>query len=324
MNEFHMSTEFAEEVKNLRLPQFVIPLDIPMLTNDTTIALELTDLAKDFTLRGKDASIDFLSIDAEIAEVDIENDKNAPKAWLLSGRKNDFYRDWFNSLPSEKKIANCKREICKILDKSNHVTGIAEYVDIVVASLSPEQLEDLLQTPYKYAEKIRKKIDNLLLVHQEKIFDLWREQGIITTQPLYSFPPTITPIRHTQTIIANSLYTSEADMNNFEEETVMKLVSRGNIRWWHRNISRKGFCINGFDRAYPDIIAMTKSGMILIIETKGDHLENSESERKCRIGREWANLAGANYRYYMTFKEKDLKWKGAVRLDGLLEIVQGL
>jgi type III restriction enzyme len=69
---------------------------------------------------------------------------------------------------------------------------------------------------------------------------------------------------------------------------------------------------------------LTKSRKILIIETKGGHLENSESEKKCRIGREREKLAGANYRYYMVFKDKNLDWDGAVRLDRLLEIVKGL
>ena len=122
----------------------------------------------------------------------------------------------------------------------------------------------------------------------------------------------------------NSLYTAEEDMNDLEKDLVWEIANLPNIRWWHRNISKKGFCINAFERHYPDIIVMTKNGKILLIETKGDHLENSESEKKCSIGREWANLAGADYRYYMVFRYKDLKWDGAVRFNRLLEIVQGL
>jgi type III restriction enzyme len=36
MNEFHITDKFAAEVSYLRLPQFVMPLDIPTLTGDTT------------------------------------------------------------------------------------------------------------------------------------------------------------------------------------------------------------------------------------------------------------------------------------------------
>ena len=41
------------------------------------------------------------------------------------------------------------------------------------------------------------------------------------------------------------------------------------IRWWHRNIARTGFAINGFINHYPDFIVRTRSGKIGIIEAKG-------------------------------------------------------
>jgi len=323
MNEFHIADEFAEDVKNLRLPQFVMPIDMPTFTNDKEKRLTPEDLTHGFTLKGKDATIDFLSIDAEIASIDIDGDKNIPKAWKLSGKENEYMRNWLNSQPSKTRIAAAKAEIRKKLDKDNALTGVSDYVESVVSTLTPEQLEDLQQSSYKYADKIRRKIDTLLLAHREDKFRLWLEQGRITVQPMFAFPLTISPSRHTQTI-PNSLYTSEEDMNDFEKDVIWQIANLPNIRWWHRNIVMKGFCINGSKRHYPDIIVMTKSGKVLLIETKGDHLENSESEQKCRIGREWANLAGAEYRYYMVFKNKDLKWDGAVRFDRLLEILKGL
>ena len=322
MNEFFIMEEFAAEAKNLCLPQFVIPLDISMFPEDKFKLLTEEDLTVEFTLKNKDATIDFLSIDAEIARVDI--DKSAPKAWKLSGTDNEFFREWFNSLPTEKRISECKGIIRRFLDKSNVLTGVSDYVDAVIETLSAEQLDDLQQSPYKYAEKIRKRIKELLLTHRENKFKLWREQGRITVEPWYSFSKSITPLRFTQTI-PNSLYTAEEDMNGLEKDVVWAIANLSdNISWWHRNASKTGFCVNGFENAYPDIIAMTKRGKLLLIETKGDHLENIESERKCRIGREWANLAGADYRYYMVFRDKDLNWDGAVRFDRLIEIVKGL
>jgi type III restriction enzyme len=321
MNEFHIADEFAEEVKDLLLPQFVIPLEIPILTGDTTKLLTEEDLTAGFTLKNKDATIDFLSIDAEIARVDVSG--TAPKAWKLSGIDNEFFRDWFNSLPTDERVAECKGIIRRYLDKNNSLTGISGYIDSVVETLSAEQLDDLQQSPYKYAEKIRRKINELLLIHRENKFKLWREQGRITVEPRYAFPATIAPLKFTQTI-PGSLYTAEEDMNGLEKDVVWAIANIGNVRWWHRNASKTGFCVNGFDHAYPDIIVMTRSGKVLLLETKGDHLENSESERKCCIGREWANLAGTNYRYYMVFRDKALTWDGAVRFDGLIEIMRGL
>ena len=209
------------------------------------------------------------------------------------------------------------------MDKNNALAGVAEYVDSVVSTLTTEQVDDLQQSPYKYAEKIKRKINGFLLAHRERTFKLWLEQGRITVESKFEFPPTISPSRYTQAL-PHSLYIAEEEMNGLERDLVWEIANLPNVRWWHRNISKKGFCINAFERHYPDIIVMMKSGKVLLIETKGDHLENSESEKKCKIGREWEKYAGTDYRYYMVFRDKNLKWDGAVRFSGLLEILRGL
>ena len=69
---------------------------------------------------------------------------------------------------------------------------------------------------------------------------------------------------------------------------------------------------------------MTNKGNILMIEPKGDHLENAESKRKAEVGKAWERKAGLRYRYYMVFKEKDLRHEGTVRFDLFMEILKGL
>lgn len=39
--------------------------------------------------------------------------------------------------------------------------------------------------------------------------------------------------------------------------------------------------------------------MTIIIETKGDDRDNSDSIRKLTLGKAWAAKAGNNYRYFM-------------------------
>lgn len=95
-----------------------------------------------------------------------------------------------------------------------------------------------------------------------------------------------------------------------------------NIKWWHRNISRQGFVINGSTRAYPDLIAMTTGGKILMIETKGDHLDNDDSKAKAKIGQQWDMLAGSKYRYFMVFQSKAPDFQGAYSYDRFMEIVK--
>ena len=70
-------------------------------------------------------------------------------------------------------------------------------------------------------------------------------------------------------------------------------------------MARKGFAINGAVNAYPDLMVRTESGKLLLIETKGDQLENSESREKAEIGAKWAEMAGRMYKYYMVFEDKE-------------------
>jgi type III restriction enzyme len=109
--------------------------------------------------------------------------------------------------------------------------------------------------------------------------------------------------------ISKSLYEREGQINNFEERVILEISNLPNIAFWHRNLERgKGFCINGFKlNHYPDFIVMTKSHKIVVIETKGDDRDNSDSEAKNRLGREWANKAGSDYKYFMVFDNRRVK-----------------
>lgn len=97
-----------------------------------------------------------------------------------------------------------------------------------------------------------------------------------------------------------------------------------NVRWWHRIIDRKGFKLNGFINHYPDFIVMTKSGVLVLIETKGDHLANDENRSKLKLGRTWQAQAGKNYRYFMVFKDKTLNADGAYTVDEFVDVMKEL
>ena len=121
-----------------------------------------------------------------------------------------------------------------------------------------------------------------------------------------------------------SLYQAEEDMNRLEQDLVMELTALPNVRWWHRNMSRSGFCINGYINHYPDIMVMTNSGKIILVETKGDHLKNDDSRDKIALGNAWRNAAGNQYRYYMVFREEDKLPVGAVSMSTFIDIIKKL
>ena len=326
MNVFQVSEPYVEYAAALRLPQFVIPLHLPLFEQSSTTLLTREALTEGFTLRNKDTVIDFTTVEGEIARVDIAESSGAvPKAWKLTGADNQFFRAYFNSQPPEKRIEHCKRIILSQLSKINAVNDgdLEDYVSRVIGGLSPDQLDDLQQSPHIYLAKIKDKINSLIDAHRASTFDLWVQQGKITCAPMYSFTPTISPLK-VNTTLPKTLYTAEEEMNGLEYDVAWELANLPNITWWHRNIARSGFCINGYINAYPDIIARTDSGKILMIEPKGDHLENTESRQKVEIGSVWQSMAGQNYRYYMVFRDKDLNVKGAVRFDRFMEIIRGL
>lgn len=104
-------------------------------------------------------------------------------------------------------------------------------------------------------------------------------------------------------------------MNGFEAKVISEISGLGNIAYWHRNLVKgKGFAINGFkSNHYPDFIMGTNSGKTIVLETKGDDRDNSDSEAKCRLGQKWAELAGKDFLYMMVFDQKEVK--GAYSFD---------
>lgn len=177
---------------------------------------------------------------------------------------------------------------------------LQEYIDRVIITLTEDQLTDFEQSPYPYILKIEAKIKSLIFEHSSDVFNLWLEQEKIKCLPNYALDTAISPAAFTSTM-PNSLYTAEEDMNEYERKVVWEISSLENIKWWHRNMSVRGFDINGSVRAFPDIIAMTKSGKILMIEPKGDHLDNDASKAKAIICSKWASMSGSTYRYFMVF-----------------------
>jgi type III restriction enzyme len=71
------------------------------------------------------------------------------------------------------------------------------------------------------------------------------------------------------------------DFNSDEREFACYLDEAAALRWWHRNVARSGYGIQGWkkNRVYPDFIfAHERSGKtdrILVWETKGDQLEGN-------------------------------------------------
>ncbi len=329
MKVYQIRPEFRKEASILKLPQFDIPEAPSLFSKDAYGLLEKEDLYAGFTLLNKDTQIDFSMLDVEMAKVDVEDGEgSSPKAWQMQGADSAYMKEWFDSQPSEKKRHICKDRIIKRISKINavHDGELAEYVARIMHNMSEDQLTDLEQSDYIYGQKILEKVKQLLNIHAKETFEKWLEQDHISCRPLYSFPPSIAPVKMNDAI-PKSLYTAEEDVNGYESKVAWELSSLPNIKWWHRNIARKGFAINGYVTAYPDLIVMTSSGKVLLVETKGDYLKNDESAEKAKIGATWvakASQLGRMYKYYMVYATKKPEYPGAYSHERFMEIVKGL
>lgn len=155
-------------------------------------------------------------------------------------------------------------------------------------------------------------------IHAKKVFERQLDMKKIFCRDSFHLPPEISPLRYTKNI-SKSLYAAEEDrMNDFEHRAVMGLASLPNIRWWHRNMERKGFCINGFLNHYPDFLVMTDSGILLAVETKGDDRDNSDSRQKLELGKAWEKAAGDGYGYFMVFDKKSME--GAYSFEDFMDM----
>ena len=326
MTYFHINSEYRQEVKDLVIPQFFMRVPDSIFAEGHTVLLQKEHLAEGFTLKGKGYDIDFDRADDEMAKVDIsDKEGSTPKVFKMSETDQRFFKEQFSRFSPEQKVRTCKDIIHRSLNKMDMVDDgeLRSYIDRIVDDMDRETLAALEQAPQGFAYRIKKYIEALLDAHYLKTFQNWIEIERIVTEPFYKLPDTIAPLRSTSTF-GRSLYQAEEEVNGFEYDMVMALTAMPNVRWWHRNISRQGFCINGFVKHYPDFIVETQGGKIILIETKGDHLENTETRYKLELGRTWQNMAGSRFRYYMVFQSKDLNLKGAIQFDKFCNLMKNL
>ena len=193
---------------------------------------------------------------------------------------------------------------------------VKTYVLRIVGGFTPAQLRDCIERDVAYVRKIKQKIVGLSTIHAQKAFtDLLDVDGI-TLQAHFGLAASITPSANASAV-PKSLYTTEAAMGDFERRIINDVANLDSVQWWHRNLSRgKGFRINGFLNHYPDFIIRTHAGRTVIIETKGDDRDNTDSEQKRKLGKLWQAKAGAGFHYMMVFENNPVA--GAERLSAAL------
>ncbi len=324
---YPVKAKFREDIENLRLPQFFLKIpEGSLFEQDGEAFLERESLVKGISFKQENICIDFEDDRDEIMQIDvIEGEGGLPKALMMKSNDVAIFKEYFDSLPPERRIAYCKAIILEKINRLNMVSSkhLEEYIGRIVASMTRDQLSSLEKNPLRYADKIKQTIQDILAKRYKKAFNTQLAAGKIVCRPCYQLPIAIAPTRVTSAY-ARSLYKAEEEMNSLETELVLRLTNLNNIRWWHRNLANTGFFINGFTKHYPDFIIKTESGNIILAETKGEHLANEDSKLKINLGRSWSAAAGDQFKYFMVFADAEKALEGAFGMNDFIDILKEL
>lgn len=326
MNKHKLKDIFREQALTLKLPQFFIKVESGGWIEENQL-FERDLLLKAFKLSQADSVISFEDVETEMYRVDLEEigDENY-KATPF--KINPQAREKFNTLiltgDKASQVMNVTARLVQLIGNMYPIDDreVKKYIGRIVEAFSEDQIRDCLERDVSYVRKIKQKITTLAGVHAQKTFSDFLYLGKIWLEPSFEFTEIISPSANAPAL-PKSLYATEAAMGQFESRIINDIANLDNIVWWHRNLSRgKGFRLNGFLNHYPDFIVKTTKGNVIVIETKGEDRDNSDSELKLKLGNAWEAKAGADFKYMMVFENNTIE--GAKRLADALEQLKQL
>ncbi len=329
---YGMRSDVADIAKTLVLPEFYIQIPTGGLLDGMEGNTKVTrnSLLGGFRLTGNDTNISFETLAAEVYKIDIEtgvtNESYRPSASKIKkGEARNFLMEYILAKPKSNQITDIAHLLRKHLGDLSPISepDITKYLTRVLEDLSSDDFQEIMNRELTFARVLKQKIHGFMDEYAENRFRKDLETGKIFMKPIWRFQEHIVPGQVGNDII-NSLYEKEGSINSFEYKIILDVASMDNVVFWHRNIVKgKGFSVNGFkSNHYPDFIILTKSGKVVLLETKGDDRDNSDSRAKVRLGSIWASNAGPNFKYYMVFEKNTVD--GALSLSEFKEVMEGL
>ena len=321
---------FIESVKKVVLPVFYKKIEktsdfqFGAFGDADEIELKDSHLLKTFELSKQPVDINFNSAETAMWKVDIDNttDEHKPQYEKVKGEALKYILGYIRKdVDMSEKIRFCAESVANVMGKMLPLSqrDIKTYIIRLFDGYSNEQLEDFMTHINEYTQTVKKYILKLEDEHIEKEFRKLLDMDEIFVKPTYKIPNEITLKTPSNRGISKMLHSNEEWFNDYEAGIINEVANLDNVEWWTRNIERRGFYINGFINHYPDFIIKTKKGKIVILETKGDHLD---AEKKIRLGNMWASKAGNDYRYCLVYSERNVD--GAYTKSEFLEMMKNL
>ena len=90
-------------------------------------------------------------------------------------------------------------------------------------------------------------------------------------------------------------------------------------------MDRNEFALNGYLNHYADFIIETNGSNIILVETKGEHLDGDDTKKKLELGTLWSTYSGpSKYKYFMAFDRSPLNEDGADLIDNIIQKISKL
>ena len=323
--------EYKEIVGNIKLPQFFIKKEDDLQTslfpelNEGWQLLHKGSLLDGFKLSRYSTEVVLDEIYKDIIAVDFDKTKGTATVRSIKARVKENLMNSILSMPKEARINQVRASIVSKLGDMTPIKQqeLEKYVGRVIEDLTDDQIREMVNSDFAIVTGLKKKIKQLSDDYSKKRFGDLAKVNAITVRDNFEFKEKITHIKPS-TNIGKSLYEREGSMNNYEQEMALKFISLDNIVFWHRNLDRgKGYALNGYSSDhYPDFILYTKKGNIILLETKGDYLDNDDSKAKNQLGQTWEKKAGDRFKYLMVFETKEVE--NTYTAHSIIEVLEGL
>lgn len=315
------------QAKDIKLPQFFVNSKASYIFGGATQALLLKkeNLSEGFDLSLQDKSINFVWTQAQAVQFDLDEtsaNHSAPVHKYLDPTNLDAFRRLIATMAPDAQKNQLSEYLAERVNSDEIASPhIRKYIKEILDHYTREEITDIIAHKEQALRLIKLKIEGLLQSYRKTKFGEWTDTNKVYMQPSFRIPDKLQLLKPSACGIRKSLYEKEGEMNDFEYQVINAVANLDNVVFWHRNIEKRGFCINGFINHYPDFIVKLESGMIIIIETKGEQLANDDSAAKLELGTKWANMAGLSfYRYYMVFDHQPIN--GAVTVQQLIDRIK--
>ena len=330
-NIFKVKNEFKDEIRDLRLPMFIFNQSRTLFENDLATVVDNEYLNKGFNLDTEQIPTNILSTNEDIYKVDVEttSEGNVLKKSVFSRNEAEAFKQYLNQIPESSRVNACKSSIVHYLnEKFDNISqsSIQAYIDRIFATFTTEdEIIKLQNNIFAIERRIKDFIVDLLEKYRYKNFKEKLISNEIFVQNCYKMNMSIILPNHTESYLRTLYEAEDSNVNSLELKFMNKISSLQNVKWWHRIVDRIEYSLNGYINHYPDFIVETESGVIILVETKGEYLDGDDSKKKLELGKLWSNYAGPNkFKYFMAFERTPLNQDGSGLLDDIIDLISRL